>query len=77
MITCIWGKLPSLYQQGRWGTIFVQAMVTEGNIDIKISEMKINSHIIPLDNMATVAILTLGEMVERQNNFHRLLTLPS
>ncbi len=27
--------------------------------------MKINSHIIPLDNMATVAILTLGEMVER------------
>ncbi len=50
--------------------------------DIKISEMKINSHIIPLegkeglwlvDNMATVAILTLGEMVEsldRQNSFH-------
>ncbi len=27
--------------------------------------MEINNHIIPLDNMATVAILTLGEMVER------------
>ncbi len=27
--------------------------------------MKINSRIIPLDNMPTVAILTLGEMVER------------
>ncbi len=52
----------------------MQTMVTEGLIiisqyDIKISEMRINSHIILLegkeglwqvDNMATVAILTLG-----------------
>ena len=55
------------YKRVRWGTHFVQAMVT---YNIKISEMKINSHIIPLealegkeglwqvDNMATLAILT-------------------
>ncbi len=43
----------------------MQAMVTERLNDIEISEMKINSHIIQLDNMPTVAILTLGEMVER------------
>ncbi len=38
----------------------MQAMVTEG-----LNDIKINSHIIQLDNMATAAILTLGEMVER------------
>ncbi len=41
--------------------------------------MKINSHIIQLDNMATVAILTLGEMVERvmidRTAFSPVLTL--
>ena len=77
-----WACYPFTNQYRREQYICAGRYVILSQYDIKIREMKINSHIIPLegreglwlvDNMVTVAILTLGEMVGgdgRYNSFH-------